>query len=1212
MMSSASLAQVETTLLSAETHLRLERVPEFKFIQEEADKLGVKVYLFGGTASAFAHYVRWDLEREAGDEKYQAERFDYDFTNIYRGNQDLDIVVDGTAEQASTLQEILKKEYPHFVGSKEAWEVRLLRTQVGDKLPLLDNPDFLNQHTDTNSTGMIAVNADPGEIIFRDLFDWENPDSIFLNDVAAGRIKFLFSDSHKTTSRFKNGQNPPVFAAIRYLAKLAQYEVDEAEGDLEIIKRIVKETNWSKIKNNSYVKHKLEEFGKKVLLNAPDSEYAWNLLEETGLRKRLIEMDGNRISSVESLSWWMSKEPLRTKPLGEGNGKTAAEIFRDHANEDGEIVVAHETNSFEAYENITRSSHGAANAFISRDSVNGEAAAYGNGFYTRLGEKGARGTNLTIRFILNPEAREGTDFIYDDDFIILKNKSAIMLIQEDLNISITDFLILIDQNSKVLENKGLLEKIERRLMRIDTGSKEFDDAIDFVKQSYFIDDEFASRFPVRIFNEYSKLDFEVLKKLYIQGRYTYLQRVLSSLSDEELFDNHYWIEQMYIKGDKHVRERIAKRVLSDKRWVVDSDLIWSLIGSGSDATELVKAILLTDEWMHSPEVIEFLIKTGDYDELIFSMLKTELWANHPSDWRKQLILQGNIDENLSGSLRRGEGIVLNLSREEVSSILRRGYIAEELFQYVFTKDKWMTEEGFELLRNHIGKEEYEPYFAAYLLVHKEWRELWPTPYMNLINRVFKRSIGSVYLSIMLEKTDMKEAYEIALMLIKQGHGTEVAKYIFKNESFKDHEKILNVLMDRGTLFGIKDKMGMASKERGSIDRALAIYVFSQEEWSNRPELLSRVIQRGQSGKAIAQYVLSQPHWVKFPHLLEELIDKNSYETDFELIEHVFTKSYWQDSMHLVVKMLQKPHNRDGYIFNQKVLDHILSEGRFIQYPEILDAVVDNVLINQDSNVYSSITKDFTLFQGYEHFCKELVRNIIDTDYYDGSKKVLETLIKNCPVHKELIEGYFSKPESVKNKSLFKDFLFSLKTVYKPDLIPVLSSKHWKEYPEIYSFLLIDYFDYKFDEDLAAALISDFEKKETYKILESLIKRGRVTFKLMKLGALHIWKDKPELIFLLIESSIELIQKKSVYKSSNGESYTRAELIKFVNQQLVGDVRVNTMVNKDRWYHHPDAVAYLNDASALKLDSLFERIKEISFQDWRAQRVYSCRNVLLGL
>ena len=29
--------------------------------------MGVKVYLFGGTASAFAHYVRWDLEREAGD-----------------------------------------------------------------------------------------------------------------------------------------------------------------------------------------------------------------------------------------------------------------------------------------------------------------------------------------------------------------------------------------------------------------------------------------------------------------------------------------------------------------------------------------------------------------------------------------------------------------------------------------------------------------------------------------------------------------------------------------------------------------------------------------------------------------------------------------------------------------------------------------------------------------------------------------------------------------------------------------------------------------------------------------------------------------------------------------------------------------------------------------------------------------------------------------
>src|SRR5207253_1978404 len=63
---------------------RRSRVPEFELIQKEAALRGLRVWLFGGTAAAFAHYVRWDLLREKGDSRFQPDRFDYDFTNIYR------------------------------------------------------------------------------------------------------------------------------------------------------------------------------------------------------------------------------------------------------------------------------------------------------------------------------------------------------------------------------------------------------------------------------------------------------------------------------------------------------------------------------------------------------------------------------------------------------------------------------------------------------------------------------------------------------------------------------------------------------------------------------------------------------------------------------------------------------------------------------------------------------------------------------------------------------------------------------------------------------------------------------------------------------------------------------------------------------------------------------------------------------------------------
>ena len=76
----------------------------------------------------------------------------------------------------------------------------------------------------------------------------------------------------------------------------------------------------------------------------------------------------------------------------------------------GLTIVAHETNDFLAYESITRAHTGAPNVFISRSNATGEAAVHGNGFYTAVGKKGARGSGITIRFTVDPDAREGVDF----------------------------------------------------------------------------------------------------------------------------------------------------------------------------------------------------------------------------------------------------------------------------------------------------------------------------------------------------------------------------------------------------------------------------------------------------------------------------------------------------------------------------------------------------------------------------------------------------------------------------------------------------------------------------------------------------------------------------------------------------------------------------------------------------------------------------------
>ena len=153
--------------------------------------------------------------------------FDYDYTNIFRSTQDADIVIDGTLAQAEALEASLKAKFGHLKGSKDIWEVRLLTKPRGDKEALLDNPDFLNQHTDSNSTGMIELSKPPeGEHVVRDLRDWKARAPAFFEDIRLGKLHYYYSPEHVNTPRFKEGMNDPILSVIRYLTKAFQYELE--------------------------------------------------------------------------------------------------------------------------------------------------------------------------------------------------------------------------------------------------------------------------------------------------------------------------------------------------------------------------------------------------------------------------------------------------------------------------------------------------------------------------------------------------------------------------------------------------------------------------------------------------------------------------------------------------------------------------------------------------------------------------------------------------------------------------------------------------------------------------------------------------------------------------------------------------------------------------------------------------------------------------
>lgn len=463
-------AKLSTNKLAFEITERRKRVPEFQFIAEQAKKHGLRVWLFGGTAASFSHYVKWDLLREYGDHRFQAEYFDYDYTHIYRSTQDLDLVINGTVGEAQKLQHILEVQFPYFSGGKTTpWEVRSLKNPTADKGGLLDDFGFMNQNTDSSSTGMIELTHPPqGESVVRDLRDWNNnQNSQFLQDVTDGVLTFYPSLLHLETPRAQAGKNPKIFSVIRALTKAFQYDLKLKSSDIELFKNEVLKFNPKTDLNHPYASEWIEQNGKKLFQNAINIEYAWNTIESIGLRKKLISIRKDE-KKIDTLSWWMNKEPLRSKPIGEAQGRTAQSLDI--------TVVAHETSDFIAYESITRSYTGTPNVFISRDDFAAETAYHGDGFYTSIGKKGAGNTGITIRFKVNPRATLGVDFVYvnqnssfspfikDGDFIIWKNKNALEVIPESLDMNLLEyFQHLASGNGFKREDRALLWKFRRQL-----------------------------------------------------------------------------------------------------------------------------------------------------------------------------------------------------------------------------------------------------------------------------------------------------------------------------------------------------------------------------------------------------------------------------------------------------------------------------------------------------------------------------------------------------------------------------------------------------------------------------------------------------------------------------------------------------------------------------------------------------------------------------
>ena len=398
----------------------LQKVEEFRFIRQWAQKKGVPAYLFGGAATAFGVYSRWNKEHAEGLRRFSDERFDFKVSNIFHFNQDVDVLIDASVELAAELQNELDTHFPYqkTTGGKtiSIWEIRPLRHAIGLKPKVIGNTDFQNQNTDSNSTGLIEI-TDPKEGISRvqDLRSFRPEEGRFLHDLMEGRISYYNTALHNKTSR-ATAANPITISALRFLIKLYEYDLVTDRESLKNALTILKKTNFPQIKSVRGSMRWIEKNGPKLLDNAVDVEKAWLLLKQMDLLKELSIF--GPAEDQTSVAWLMKRKPLMSYPISESvpeGQKTSGSL--------GITQGYLRLDSFKDFERLRMGAIYSPNLLSDKARVK----------LTLTPNK--KPGEIWVGFNIHPHSILGTDFeMLGTDGLRVRNRNSLRLIPETLHI----------------------------------------------------------------------------------------------------------------------------------------------------------------------------------------------------------------------------------------------------------------------------------------------------------------------------------------------------------------------------------------------------------------------------------------------------------------------------------------------------------------------------------------------------------------------------------------------------------------------------------------------------------------------------------------------------------------------------------------------------------------------------------------------------------
>lgn len=403
---------------------------EFVRLKELLEERGVRGWIMGGSAFAYAHFIReFEELRDSGLKSFVFERDEEGFFSLrqmLRTTQDIDIVIDAGEEERQNIEAILNAEFPYFLpsfeGGKPSWEIRLLRSESQHKVALIDNPEFLNIHNDSGSIGLIELSDPPdGETVVRDIYEWDTKSDRgpFLTDVFNRELTYFYNPKHHLTKRAMSMKNPAIFSVIRYLTKAFQMGFVIPDSTLTKMKKIITRFNGLNSLHPSYGIDRIRRLAIKMLITGKSLEKAWEISKNLSLLDKLWDVDRN-ITSKESLKYFLSRKPLKSFPVGLGEGRTAKEL-------EIEELTWLVKNPWE-FECLLHAGNGEANLLSKKYKIHKKKPIFGVKLLKDDFEEGM----LPIKMKLNPNSRQGSDFYLSEEGVIVVNKAALSVPQDSL------------------------------------------------------------------------------------------------------------------------------------------------------------------------------------------------------------------------------------------------------------------------------------------------------------------------------------------------------------------------------------------------------------------------------------------------------------------------------------------------------------------------------------------------------------------------------------------------------------------------------------------------------------------------------------------------------------------------------------------------------------------------------------------------------------